>query len=309
MNKRVLIKILKALGVILVLIGIIIFTMFTFKFVKDGTKNHHRMLKVRESITIELGSPLPSAKNYFTDFFDYDEKEFVIEYSKDIPLNEEKLTTEQNEVHVKIKHDGKEYESKIKINDTVGPVLVLKDVSLKVGSTVAVEQFITSCFDLSGDCTYEIISYVPTLVGVHEIKIRATDKNGNRTTESTKLTLAENVVVPTCDKNKKADESEYVTAVDIPCDAINAGAHSIYGTKANTIMNNEIKTASENSNWGNAGVAYVYGAYVEIHNNAGQVIGYAVGVVLTDINENLLAAYYLDINGNRIWDEKTIDIN
>jgi len=305
-------KALKIIAILFVIAIIIGFVLFTINFIKTKSLDFQRMLETKEVVHIEYGDELPSIKVYFEEFYDYDENDFTIEYSKEIPLNEEGKTINEAEVTVTIKNEKKEFQSKLKIKDKTNPELVLKVVSKKEGTDLKVEEFIESCFDLSGECTYEFSGVISMSVGTHEIKIKATDKHGNKTTIATTLTIvAKTTSIPTisCNKTIRSDLSDYIFTYEMTCEDINNGKTENYDTKAQNKMNSEIATASNRSDWGDAGVVYVVGAYDAIYNTNSQIIGYMVAIGLTDASGNILADYAIDVNGNKVWEENTIGIN
>jgi len=100
-------KALKIIAILFVIAIIIGFVLFTINFIKTKSLDFQRMLETKEVVHIEYGDELPSIKVYFEEFYDYDENDFTIEYSKEIPLNEEGKTINEAEVTVTIKNEKK----------------------------------------------------------------------------------------------------------------------------------------------------------------------------------------------------------
>lgn len=86
----------------------------------------------------------------------------------------------------------KEYKTKFIVEDKTKPVLVLKDVVIKVGEEVSVDDFVLSIFDNSKkDCKIEFVLNAGETLdlseGEHKVKIKATDVYGNKTVVEARL--------------------------------------------------------------------------------------------------------------------------
>ncbi len=127
------------------------------------------------------------------------------------------------EYELKTTLEGKEYITKIIVQDTKAPELVLKEVKIYLGQKVkGKEDFIQSVNDAS-EYTVNLLTELNDFsIGTKEIKIEAIDVYGNRTEQVTKLNIVEDKEGPvfsgltniTVAKNGSINYESKVSAVD-----------------------------------------------------------------------------------------------
>lgn len=126
------------------------------------------------------------------------------------------------EINVDI--EGKNYTSKVVVQDTTPPVLQLKNITIwddeKVGGF---ENFIVSASDISGEVKTESSSVIDyKIIGDQPIVIKATDVNGNVTEQTATLTIKHDTTGPvinglsnlTVNKHSTVNYESGVSAVD-----------------------------------------------------------------------------------------------
>ncbi len=98
--------------------------------------------------------------------------------------------------NVILKNGDKEYQTKITVQDTLSPILELREVTITEGDEITIDSFIASCTDNSQKkCSYAFvdeenneIESIDSSVGEHTIYVIAKDELGNISNiESTKL--------------------------------------------------------------------------------------------------------------------------
>ena len=183
--------------------------------------------ELKEELTIEAGSPLPEVTDYFNTLENIDVNEITITYPDEFELSYDTSLCTPEEVEeiysneepnfeeyecvqnylltpatygITIGLQGEEYTVNLIVSDIREPVLILQDVEIYEGDTYELNDFVSSCFDVTSEC--EITYYTEdtdeegnsidysniTEVGDHTIKIVATDDYGN-TTEPIETTL------------------------------------------------------------------------------------------------------------------------
>ena len=183
--------------------------------------------EVKEELVIEAGSSLPEVTDYFNTLENIDVDEIKITYPDEFELSYDTSLCTAEEVEqiyssdepnfddydcvenylltpatygITIELQGEEYTVNLIIEDTREPVLILQNIEIYEGDTYELEDFISSCFDVTSEC--DIAYYTEdkdedgnaidysniTEIGEHPIKIIATDDYGN-TTEPIEATL------------------------------------------------------------------------------------------------------------------------
>ena len=165
---------------------LLIFILFIIIAAKNS-KHNNAVLELKESIDIEINSELPEKMDFFTKFENYDESLISIEWNG---LD----TSKVGEYTVTIRAEKGSEDVTVNVIDSTAPVLKLKDVTIDVGDTYEIEQFVESCTDNSNEtCIYEYykesidqqgnpIDYSNfTEENTYLIKIIAKDESGNST--------------------------------------------------------------------------------------------------------------------------------
>ena len=158
-------------------------------------------LKIKEDITLEVNSPLLSINDLFSKDI---EVTYEIKYYLD---NEEINPTSYDKIgvyEVKVLINDETYQTKITVEDTIKPVLKLKEVSINEGESYKIDDFIDNCTDNSGEtCLYEYKN--PTTYskeGTYDITIIAKDSSSNAVEETTKLNIKSKQSSPSNKENK-----------------------------------------------------------------------------------------------------------
>lgn len=139
---------------------------------------------IKNKITLEYGNKLTKQDL----LFNFDEYQDTV--------NQEDLDVINNsdvgEYELKSNYQGQEKITKIIIQDTVAPELVLKNVSLYTGQTITdTNQFVEKAEDLAG-VTLNILTEINySTIGDQEVTIEATDGHGNKTSQKAILTIKE----------------------------------------------------------------------------------------------------------------------
>ena len=171
----------------------------------------------------------------------YIKSKFIIEYGNKLTkedllfnvaeyqdtINQQDIDTinsyDVGEYDLKSVYDGQEKVTKITIQDTIAPELVLKDVTLYTEQTITdTNQFVEKAEDLAG-VTLNILTEIDySIIGDQEVTIEAVDGHGNKTSQTAKLTIKEDTEGPVFSgisdlkvtKGGTADYKKGVTAKD-----------------------------------------------------------------------------------------------
>lgn len=170
---------------------------------------------IKSKFTLEYGNKLTKEDLLFN----------VAEYQNTI--NQQDIDTinsyDVGEYDLKSVYDGQEKITKITIQDTIAPELVLKDVTLYTEQTITdTNQFVEKAEDLAG-VTLNILTEIDySIIGDQEVTIEAVDGHGNKTSQTAKLTIKEDTEGPVFSgisdlkvtKGGTADYKKGVTAKD-----------------------------------------------------------------------------------------------
>lgn len=216
-NLSKLLIVLAAVLVLIVVIIIIILAVNANKKQKEPTKpvNKEPVFELKESITLESGSLLPSKEDYFLKLENMNLDNVLITYPNDFELSyntdectevelastedvgtlscaKQNLLTPAN-YGILVKVNNEEYVVPIEIKDTTAPIFLTKDKEIYVGEEYKIEDFASVCHDISGVCN---INYTKEEYGTYNeageynIELIATDKYGNETNVTiAKLTI------------------------------------------------------------------------------------------------------------------------
>ena len=118
---------------------------------------------------------------------------------------------------------GSVNECTVTVRDTTGPDLELQDVTVYLGETAELEDFLVSTSDISGEVETRLVEELPLEeVGTYAVAVEAEDVNGNITTREAELRVILDTDPPVfhgttalpVEKNSTPDYYEGVTAVD-----------------------------------------------------------------------------------------------
>lgn len=182
--------------------------------------------ELKEELILEAGAPIPEVTDYFNKLENIDLNEIEVVYpddfevSYDVSLCDNETIEEINSLEevnyddydcvetflnkpttygIVIRLQNEEYTVNLTVEDTEAPTLVTNDVEIYEGTEYNIEDFITICYDVNGECNiayYEetdedgnIIDYgAYTAPGEYSIKLIASDIYEN-TTEPIEVTL------------------------------------------------------------------------------------------------------------------------
>lgn len=286
------------------------------------SKNNHKdaVIKIRDSVAVEVNSKLPDKTLFFSELEGVKEKDIKTNYDK---VNLEKVGTYE----VKIKIYNESYTSKLEVVDTEAPVLKTKDVNVAIGGTYKPEDFVESCKDNSDtDCKIEFydlsltqsgekIDYSAfTAEGSYTVQIVATDDAGNKTSpQSATLNIGKNnVKTPTVCKygNDSYDTSKYILAVNVTENGCGLDLN-VYQDEAklklvNSIVENEkAKLKKEFSTIKlNTTDIYLNSDIGPVLNMSGTgLVGYTLKITVSinkgTANEEVIEEYFVNLKGER----------
>ncbi len=137
--------------------------------------------EVTEELVVETGSPLPTVVDFLTPVPD---KVVIVEgLDQSVDMNVPGDHTVIMDIY------GRQVSALLRVVDTTAPTVTVKDVESYPCTEMAVEEFVTSVYDLA-DVT---VSYdtQPDLIaaGEKEVRIVVTDTSGNTTVATAKLTI------------------------------------------------------------------------------------------------------------------------
>lgn len=204
MKKSVRIILIGGICLIIVLIPIILYNKLNKNYQNNQEIKEERLneeLKIKEDITLEVNSPLLSINDLFSKDI---EVTYEIKYYLD---NEEINPTSYDKIgvyEVKVLINDETYQTKITVEDTIKPVLKLKEVSINEGESYKIDDFIDNCTDNSGEtCLYEYKNFATySKEGTYDITIIAKDSSSNAVEETTKLNIKSKQSSPSNKENK-----------------------------------------------------------------------------------------------------------
>ena len=174
--------------------------------------------EIKEELTIESGSDLPEATDYFDVLENIDTDEIEIIYPDEFELSYDTSYCSEDEINeiysgetpnfegqdcvepylmtpatygITIILQETEYTVTLNVVDTTAPILTTSNVEIYEGDTYTLEDFVYSCYDVTSECDIayytgdtddegtEIDYSAITDVGTHTVKIIATDDYGN----------------------------------------------------------------------------------------------------------------------------------
>lgn len=286
------------------------------------SKNNHKdaVIKIRDSVAVEVNSKLPDKTLFFSELEGVKEKDIKTNYDK---VNLEKVGTYE----VKIKIYNESYTSKLEVVDTEAPVLKTKDVNIAIGGTYKPEDFVESCKDNSDtDCKIEFydlsltqsgekIDYSAfTAEGAYTVQIVATDDAGNKTSpQSATLNIGKNnVKIPTVCKygNDSYDTSKYILAVNVTENGCGLDLN-VYQDEAklklvNSIVENEKAKLKKEFSTIKLSITDIY-----LNSDIGPVlnmsgtglVGYTLKITVSinkgTANEEVIEEYFVNLKGER----------
>lgn len=288
--------------------------------VNSKNKTKDAVIKIRDSVAVEVNSKLPDKTLFFSELEGVKEKDIKTNYDK---VNLEKVGTYQ----VTLKIYNKSYTSKLEVVDTEAPVLKTKDINIAIGQTYKPEDFVESCkdnsdtdckvsfYDLSLTQSGEKIDYSSfTLEGSYTIQIVAEDETGNKSNpQSATLNIGKSTTKnPTVCKygNDSYDTSKYILAVNVTENGCGLDLN-VYQDEGklklvNSIIENEKAKLKKEFSTVKLNTTDIYlnsdiGPVLNISGTG--LVGYTLKITVSinkgSSNEEVIEEYYVNLNGER----------
>lgn len=144
-------------------------------------------------VIVELGDELSKdiklyVKNDIQNINDYD-----LNLLK-VPVDESGMVDEVGEFKYTVKYGSQKKTGKIIVKDTKAPSVTVKELTVGVSEEFVLDDFITSCEDLSKTCSVSLKDKndekLFSKVGTYEIVLKISDMYGNSTEKEVKLTVS-----------------------------------------------------------------------------------------------------------------------
>ncbi len=301
-------------------IGIIICFIITSNF--QGENRNKGELSIRSDATIEVNEDF-TTEIFFSKIENVDLDKIKVTY----PNGFDKASP--GEYNVVLTIDGKDYDSKLIVVDTMKPELVLKPLSIFEDQLYTAKDFVESCSDNSGkECIIEFYDggvdeegnatdYTKyNKQGIYPIKISAKDESGNQNVLEINLTIKKEntpsvpeIENPTVCKygNGSYNKNSSILALDVTTGGC-AISLDLYNKneEIDKIMEAETTRIIKDVQKLNLrGTPYVNRQVSAITNLTGDgIVGFELEMTFKIENgENIevIAQYKLDINGKRIF--------
>lgn len=213
------------------IIGVIVCFIIVSNFQGNSDENQNGKLSIKEEVTIEVNDELKK-EMYFSKIENVDLNSIEIKY----PLNFDVAKVGEYTITVVVNNTN--YNTLLKVVDTVMPELTTKDVTIQEGESYTSNDFVDKCNDNSKEeCKIDFykeskdedgkaIDYSKyTKAGTYTIKITANDSSQNQNIKEAKLIIKskdgssndDRPVTPVTCKygDAKYDEEAYLLAVDV----------------------------------------------------------------------------------------------
>lgn len=284
------------------------------------------IIEMQDRVLVEINGEIPDVSAFFRELQNVSSDDISPDFSG---VNLTQIGT----YNVNIEINGTNYRSSIEVVDTTAPMLATRDVTINVGESYDAEDFVTSCIDNSNEScevafyesgldqdgnTINYSSY--TAEGSYTIQIVASDSSGNVTpAQSVTLTIGDggNTGTPTTCRygGSEYDSNTYILGVNL------AAANNGCALDLNLYQDPGIQKAARDLADADTQKLQreVYNINVDreiprnldininpVLNTTGNgLVGYTVEMVLSlqysDGTEEVIAQYYLDTDGNRVY--------
>lgn len=325
-NKSMIAYIIVGVCILLVFVCIILVVALSNRSPDDA------VVEIRDVVTVEINSEIPDKTLFFSELQNVAEDDIEISFA-DADL------TKVGEYPVEINLYGETYESKLAVVDTQAPTLVVRNYNIDVGESYTASDFVDSCTDNSNeDCIIDFytlgmdqdgvnIDYSAyTEEGTYTVQIIASDESGNTTTAtSATLTIGESsgpIIPTTCTYgNSEYDSSTYILGVNVTqngCaldlnlyqnESVTAPAYELANADTEKLQK-EISKLNINENL----ERNLSRLITPVLNTAGTgIVGYTVHMELAieyeDGHEEVVASYYINTNGERVYSINTYNLD
>lgn len=326
-NKSMVAYIIVGACILLVFVSVILIVVFS-----NSSSNEEAVIKIRDVVTVEINSEVPDKTLFFAELQGVSEDDIDVSFA-DVDL------TKIGEYDVEIEVYGEKYNSVLSVVDTESPVLRVKNYNIPVGGTYSATDFVDSCSDNSGeDCTIEfyklgmnqdgnVIDYGSyTAEGSYSIQIVASDSSGNTTSPTNvTLTIGEGGGTQgptTCNfGNSEYDTSKYILGVNVTQNGcaldLNLYQNDDITKPAYDLANNDMEKMKKEINKLNISNVERFHFNRELSpvlNITGTgIVGYTIHqritVEYTDGTTELVADYYINTDGGRVYSVNKYGLN
>jgi hypothetical protein len=306
------------------LIGIVLCFWISKNF---RTNDSNAVIKLRDSVSVEVNSSLPDKTVYFQELSGVKED--------NINVNTDQVDLSKvGDYNVKITISNQDYNVTLKVIDSTGPTLKLKDVTIAVGGSYTYEDFVDSCKDNSNeDCLVgfytsgtdqdgNVIDYSKYKdKGTYEIKIIAKDNNDNQTIQSAKLYIGEQSSTTTNNNSSckygtldyNEDKFTITSFVGDNGCALDLNLYHDENIRQNIVSIADTETKKIQSEVNN--ISGIEGT-LTVNRNINAVlnkdaigfIGYSLYIQVVDSNSKVIVSYYLKTDGTRVYDENPYNL-
>ncbi len=177
-----------------------------------------------KTLTIELGSEVPTTVSSYVDKESIDEMAYNVDYSAINP-------NVVGEYTFKVTYQNVTKEGKAIVTDTTSPEVEVKDVIIELGQEFSPNDFITSCNDFS-NCYYQFESdntlVNNQIVGEYDIFILITDEYNNPTRKKAKLTVIDQLTTLSCATEYQEKDYQFIEHFEVSFSADSYIKHRRY---------------------------------------------------------------------------------
>lgn len=311
--------------IIVCIVAIIACLLITRNFSGESESNEI-IINAQETVNLEIYSEEPDKDIFFYELVGVDDSEISIDF-EDVDFD----TLGTYFVYVYVGSD--EYTVTLNIVDLTNPELVLNNLSIDEGDSYSYSDFVSSCSDNTGD-ECEISFYTKNLSqdgesidyssfsesGEYEIVILAVDKSGNETTKSTTLIIGEisesTESSKVCTYGNNDYESSYILSVSVSDNgcalSLDLYQNSTVREVADELVISEvekIKTQIESISGLQTNIIVNSNVNAILNTTGNGFVGYSIYIEVTEESGDVIASYYLDEDGDRIYIENPYSLS
>ena len=289
------------------------------------------IISMREKVTIEINSELPDKELFFSELQNVDADDINISFA-DADISK------VGSYPIEITLYNENYSSILEVIDSQSPIITTKRVAINIGESYKAEDFIESCednskeeckiefYDLAKDQQGNLIDYSSySEEGTYTIQIVAVDSSGNSTTPTNATLIIGNGEgeLTTCNYgNSEYDSNAYILGINVAQNNcaldLNLYQNETTSKPAYDLAENDTKKLNKEINKLNLSdnviEKNVKRLITPVLNTSGLgLVGYTVHIDLTliyaDGSEELVASYYIDLNGNRVYSTNKFNLD
>lgn len=144
-------------------------------------------------VVVELGDKIPTDIDIYVKNKVQNINDYSLSFIK-VSQDEEGRTDEVGKFQYTVKYGSQKKNGTIVVKDTKAPIVSVKDLTIGVSEEFMLDDFITSCEDLSKTCKVTLKNSSDeklfSKIGIHEIDLRIRDMYGNSLVKTVKLTVS-----------------------------------------------------------------------------------------------------------------------